>query len=75
VSPKTYTTAQAASEAGITRVTLQAWIKDGKVTAPRPSFRGAVGVRLWTQSDIGRLKRVKQQIYRKGRGRKAKPKR
>jgi excisionase family DNA binding protein len=70
MSPKTFTTAEAAIEVGISRATLQEWIRQGKISPPKPTLRGAVGMRLWTQSDVARLGRVKQTIYRKGRGRK-----
>lgn len=64
------TTAEAANAVGITRLTLQRWIASGKIKAPRPSFRGAVGLRLWTERDVARLRKAKEEIYRKGRGRK-----
>jgi excisionase family DNA binding protein len=74
MSPKTYTTREAAKAVGITRATLQSWISSGKVKAPKPRLRNGVGVRVWTQSDVARLGRVKEKIYRKGRGRKKKSK-
>ena len=69
------TTAEAATKVGLHPVTLQRWIAAGKVKAPRPTLVGAVGYRLWTVRDIENLKKTKQQIHRKGRGRKPKPKR
>jgi excisionase family DNA binding protein len=69
MSPKAYTTGEAAKEVGITRATLQAWIRRGKITAPKPTFRGAVGVRLWTELAITRLRRQKEKIYKKELGR------
>ena len=71
----THTTAEAAQAVGISRITLQRWIASGKIKAPRPSLRGSVGLRLWSELDINRLKKAKEGIYRKGRGRKPKPKR
>ena len=67
-----YTTAQAAKVVGIHRVTLQEWIRLGKVRAPRPVLRNARGVRLWTEKDVARLRIEKDRIYRRGRGRKRK---
>jgi excisionase family DNA binding protein len=67
---KRYTTAEAAGEVGISRATLQEWIRQRKITPPKPTLRGAVGVRLWSQLDVSRLRQAKQDIYRKGRGRK-----
>jgi hypothetical protein len=66
------TTAEAAKEADIHLATLQRWIAAGKVTAPKPILIGAVGYRLWSAKDVERLKKVKNKIYRKGRGRKPK---
>ncbi len=64
-----YTTGEAAEAVGITRVTLQTWIKARKITAPKTRLRRGVGVRLWTESDIARLRSAKKSIYLKGRGR------
>ena len=66
------TTAEAAKRAGIHQVTLQKWIAAGKFKAPKPILIGAVGYRLWSAEDVARLQKVKQAIYRKGRGRKTK---
>ena len=66
------TTAEAAKRVGIHQVTLQKWIAAGKVKAPKPTLSGAVGYRLWSAKDVSALLKVKQAIYRKGRGRKKK---
>ena len=70
MSPKIYTTQEAADAAGITRATLQDWIKKRKFAAPDVQRLGNVGVRLWTASDIARLKAVKKEIYQEKRPRK-----
>ena len=69
------TTAEAAKQAEIHPITLQRWIAARKVKAPKPTLRGAVGYRLWSAKDVVGLKKVKKEIYRKGRGRKPKRKR
>ena len=69
------TTAEAASAVGIDRTTLQRWIRANKVKAPKPVLRNGRGVRLWSDSDVKRLGKIKAGTYRKGRGRKPKPKR
>ena len=66
------TTANAAKAVGIARHTLQRWIKEGKVKAPKPILRGGRGVRLWSDDYMKRLAQVKAITYRKGRGRKPK---
>jgi len=69
------TTAAAAKAVGITRQTLQRWIRERKLKPPKPTLRNGRGVRLWSDADLKRLARVKTETYRKGRGRKPKPKR
>jgi hypothetical protein len=72
---RTYSTAVAAKMIGINRVTLQRWLIAGMVKEPRKVATGGVEVRVWTDRDIERVRRFKQENYRKGRGRKPKPKR
>jgi len=69
MTSKLYTTEQAAEAVGISRATLQAWIKAHKITPPAPTLKGAVAKRLWTESDLGRLQKAKEEIYWKGQGR------
>ncbi len=75
VSRNTYNTREAAKTVGITRITLQRWIAAGKIRAPQTRLVAGVGKRLWSEEDISRLRRTKEEIYRKGRGRKPKAKR
>jgi excisionase family DNA binding protein len=67
-----FTTAEVAEKIGIHLVTLQRWIKAGKVRAPAATLIGAVGYRLWSADDIEKVKAVKQATYHKGGGRKKK---
>lgn len=53
-------------------MTLQRWIKAGKVKGPEPTLIGAVGYRLWSLDEIEEVKAVKRAIYHKGGGRKKK---
>src|ERR1700730_2006521 len=69
------TTAEAAEAVGIARHTLQGWISSGRVKAPKPVIQQGRAVRLWSDADIKRLAQIKTSTYRKGRGRKPKPKR
>jgi len=73
--PERLTTAEAAKAVGIARHTLQRWISEGRIKAPKPILRDGRGVRLWSDSDVKRLAQTKAGTYRKGRGRKPKPKR
>jgi excisionase family DNA binding protein len=61
MSPRIYTTQEAADAVGITRATLQDWIKKKKF-ASAPKLQ-RFGVRLWTAADVARLKKVKKEIY------------
>lgn len=63
-----YTTKEAAAKVGITRATLQAWIKTKKIRPPKPTLEGAKAKRLWTESAVTRLRAVKVRIYWKGQG-------
>jgi excisionase family DNA binding protein len=63
MSQKTYTTGEAAKVVGITRATLQDWIKKKKFAGPKLQRVGNISVRLWMASDVARLKAVKKQIY------------
>jgi predicted site-specific integrase-resolvase len=70
---KPYTTRQAAKGVRIALVTLQRWIADRKVKAPRLAVRHGRAVRLWTERDMSQLRRIKKQVYGKvGRPRKPK---
>jgi DNA-binding transcriptional MerR regulator len=60
---ETCTTSEAASRAGITRATLQDWIKKKKFVPPRLARVGNIKVRLWSASDVARLKAKKKEIY------------
>lgn len=67
-----FTTIRAAKAAGLSLVTLQRWIAAGKVKAPNLRIRNGRAVRLWGRSDLERLRRTKDAIYCRGRGRKKK---
>ena len=60
---------------GVHKVTLKRWLVGGKVGEPRRIGNGGIQARLWTAKDIERVRKYKQENYRKGRGRKPKPKR
>ncbi len=74
MSLKASTTREAADGLGVSLNTLQRWIKARKVKAPKLTVVHGRAVRLWTQKDIARLRKVKEEIYRRGRGVKKKSK-
>jgi excisionase family DNA binding protein len=59
MSPKLYTTEQAAKEMGISRQTLQSWIKNKQIAPPKPTLDGAKSKRLWTKADIEKGRKFK----------------
>ena len=65
------TTKEAAAEAGISRVTLQWWLRARKIKNPPRPVVGKDGraVRLWSAADIAVLRKLKEEIYRQGQGR------
>ena len=68
----TYSTAQVAKMVGVNRVTLQRWLLAGKIAEPRRISNGGINARVWTDRDVGRVRKYKTANYRKGRGRKKK---
>jgi hypothetical protein len=72
---KSYSTLQVARMLGVHKVTLQRWLLDGKLAEPRRIKNGGLDARVWTDRDVERAKKFKQENYRKGRGRKPRPKR
>jgi excisionase family DNA binding protein len=67
MAPETCTTTEAASKVGITRATLQDWIKKKKFAPPKLGRVGNIKVRFWTVSDVSRLKATKKEIYQEKR--------
>ena len=56
MSDKFYTTGQAAQAIGVSRQTLQTWIAEGKVDAPK-----IIGnTRVWNQTQVNELKRYRR---------------
>jgi len=59
MSPKTFTTSQAAKQIGVSRQTLQAWIASRGIKAPELIGSGKATLRLWTNADVARAKKFK----------------
>lgn len=64
MTAKPYNTKQAAKEAGITRATLQQWIKKGLVHPPELIILAGRAMRLWTVADVAKLKSVRVPVGR-----------
>jgi len=67
MTSKTYSTTEAAKKAGITRATLQEWIRQRKLSAPKLTRVANITVRLWSPSDVAKLIAVKKEIYQRKR--------
>lgn len=70
MSEKKVTTVEAARRAKLHLATVQRWIAEGRVKAPRLVIRDGRAVRLWGSKDLFQLCVKKRETYRKGRGRK-----
>ena len=51
-------------------MTLHRWVVAKRLKAPKLRIRNGRAVRLWSKADLDRLRKLKQEIYCKGRGRK-----
>jgi predicted site-specific integrase-resolvase len=65
-------TEQVAKAVTVNRVTLERWLSSGKFKGPKVVNIGRGTFRQWTQADVDRIQKYKQENYRKGRGRKPK---
>jgi predicted DNA-binding transcriptional regulator AlpA len=55
-------THQVAKALGIDAATLSRYIKTGKIVAPPETMAGGIKLRLWSESDIERLKKLLSKI-------------
>lgn len=63
-------TQRAATAVGISVMTLHRWMVAKRLKAPKLRIRNGRAVRLWSKTDLDRLRKLKQAIYCRGRGRK-----
>jgi hypothetical protein len=61
-------TENVAREVGINRVTLERWLSNGKVAPPKKIQIGRSEFRNWTDADVERVRKYKQDNYGKGKG-------
>ena len=62
MSSKLLSTVEAAKAVGVSRPTLQYWIKEGKIKAPKTKLRNGIAVRLWTTAHIERARNLKAEL-------------
>jgi hypothetical protein len=53
------TTQQAAKQIGVSRQSIYAWFRLGKIAKPRQITNGSRTMRFWSPADIARARRVK----------------
>jgi excisionase family DNA binding protein len=53
-----FSTSQAAKKLGVTLVTLQRHVSSGRVKAPKLGRVGGIKVRLWTDRDIDKARKI-----------------
>jgi hypothetical protein len=58
---KALTTIQASKATGVSRASIQAWMAAGRLRGPKLQIQGGKAVRLWTESDLRHLRKIKQQ--------------
>jgi DNA-binding transcriptional MerR regulator len=59
MSSKLLSTVEVAAAIGVPRATLQYWIKQRKIAAPKARLRSGVAVRLWTSADVEKVRKLK----------------
>jgi DNA-binding transcriptional MerR regulator len=64
MSSNLFSTVELAKEAKVPRATLQYWIKEGKIAAPKTKLRNGVAVRLWTAADVEKARKLKGTLKR-----------
>jgi excisionase family DNA binding protein len=72
---QTYSTQEVADLVGIHLITLYEWLSAGKVRASQATPMKGRTLWRWTKADVKKVSQYKAAHYRKGRGRKKKPKR
>jgi hypothetical protein len=53
---------------GIAVMTLHRWVVAKRLKAPKLRIRNGRAVRLWSKTDLVRLRKVKRLVYGKGKG-------
>lgn len=70
IAMKTYSTVKVAKMLGVGRDTLYRWMRSGKIRGSRVARFGDVKLRLWTESDVARIREYMKTHPYKGRGEK-----
>jgi hypothetical protein len=65
-----YSTSQVARKVGVDKKTLLRWLYAKKLAEPEIIRTPGATIRVWSEADVKRAARYKEQNYCKGRGRK-----
>lgn len=66
-----HSTLQVARQVGVDKKTLLRWLYSGRLAEPKIVRLPASVIRVWSENDLKRAVRFKEENYCKGRGRKA----
>jgi hypothetical protein len=61
----TYSTAQVAAAISVDKSTLLRWLYAGKIKEPKKQTFGGVSSRIWSEKDLERVKKYREERYRK----------
>lgn len=64
MNPKLLSTVELADKIGVPRATLQYWIKERKIAAPKTMLRNGVAVRLWSPEGVEEARKLKGTLKR-----------
>jgi excisionase family DNA binding protein len=59
MSRRLYTTVEVAKAANVPRATIQYWIATGRLSAPRVRLVEGKAVRLWTETQVSKARKLK----------------
>jgi excisionase family DNA binding protein len=62
MSPRSFTTREAAKQIGISPQTLYTWIAEKHIDAPKPLLSGRRAVRLWSKAQIDEARKFKNTL-------------
>jgi DNA-binding transcriptional MerR regulator len=68
-----YFTADVARKAGISKSTLLRWLRTEEIPEPERQQMGGIEVRVWSERDVARLIKYKEEHYNEGKGRGPRP--
>jgi transposase-like protein len=63
IQMRQYTISEAAKELGVQRNTLYNWIRHKQIPAPKEVFVSDIRVRVWTETQMVKLKEYKASSY------------